>query len=72
MGFWRNVSSNHIQPTKWLPSVSKLKEKSPWTELTDDENQVYARRVIEGKSEVFYFTGNEKLRDRYKLCTDTL
>jgi len=28
------------------------------------------QRVVEGTSELFYFTGIEKLQDRYKLCID--
>ena len=37
---------------------------------TDDELKSAAEEWLKGQSELFYFTGIEKLRDRYKLCID--
>jgi hypothetical protein len=38
--------------------------------LTDDELKSATEEWFKGQSELFYFTGIEKLRDRYKLCID--
>ena len=37
---------------------------------TDDELKSAAEEWLKGQSELFYFTGIEELRDRYKLCID--
>ena len=37
---------------------------------TDDELKSATDEWLKGQSELFYFTGIEKLRDRYKLCID--
>jgi len=38
--------------------------------LTDDELQYATEEWTMEQSELFYFTGIKKLRDRYKLCID--
>lgn len=47
-----------------------LKKTPPWTEIFDDELKSATEEWLKGQSELFYFTGIEKLRDRYKLCID--
>ena len=37
---------------------------------TDDELKHATEEWLMGQSELFYFTGMEKLRDRYNLCID--
>ena len=37
---------------------------------TDDELKYATEEWLMGQSELFYFTGMEKLRDRYNLCID--
>lgn len=38
--------------------------------MTDDELKYATKEWLMGQSELFYFTGMEKLRDRYNLCID--
>jgi len=55
---WTNVSSIIFSwpGTKWLPSVSKLEETPPWTEIFDRWwAQVRDRRVAEGIVGTFLF-----------------
>ena len=74
MRIWRNASSTifYSPGTKWLPSVSKFEKKHLRGQRfsTDDELKSAAEEWWKGQSELFYFTGIEKLRDRYKLCID--
>jgi histone-lysine N-methyltransferase SETMAR len=37
---------------------------------TDDDLKSATEEWLKGQPEIFYFTGIEKLRDRYKLCVD--
>jgi len=37
---------------------------------TDDELEYATEEWLKEQSELFYFTGVEKLRQRYKLCID--
>ena len=55
---WTNVSSIIFSwpGTKWLPSISKLEETPPWTEIFDRWwAQVRDRRVAEGTVGTFIF-----------------
>ena len=38
--------------------------------LADDELKYATKQRLKGKSEMFYFTGTEKLLDRYRLCIE--
>ena len=38
--------------------------------LTDDDFKCATEEWLKEQSELFYFTGIEKLRQRYKLCID--
>ena len=63
--------STHLAPSDYhlFPNLKK-KHLRGQRFSTDDELKSAAEERLRGQSELFYFTGIEKLRDRYKLCID--
>ena len=54
-----------------VKGVSRLNRTPVWMEiLTDDELRYATEEWLKGQSELFYFTGIRKLRDRNKLHID--
>jgi len=73
MWIWRNAPSTIFSwsGTQWSLLVSKFKENLYRQRFsTDDELKYTTEERMKGQSELFYFTGIEKLRDRYQICID--
>ena len=51
-------------------SSSSVKNLRGQRFLTDDELKYATEEWLKEQSELFYFIGIEKLRQRYKLCID--
>jgi len=71
---WRSASSTIFSwpGTRCLPPVSKFEETHTHglTFSTDDELKYATEEWLKEQSELFYFAGVEKLRDRCTLCID--
>ena len=75
MHIWKNATSTTFSwpGTKSFPPFPDLKKNLRGQRFSAADDLKYAstpEEWLKGQSELFYFTGIEKLRDRYKLCID--